>query len=74
MAIQGVSLTVMDKGDGFFRVGLIPETLEGTSLQFLAEGTRVNVEYDIIAKYIENLLSGSGKTIERGLTRNTSPR
>jgi riboflavin synthase alpha subunit len=29
----------------------------------------VNVEYDIIAKYIENLLSGNGKTSERGLTR-----
>jgi len=69
VAIQGVSLTVMEKGDGFFRVGLIPETLERTSLKFLAEGTRVNVEYDIIAKYIENLLSGNGKTSERGLTR-----
>ncbi len=69
LAIQGVSLTVIEKGNGFFRVGLIPETIESTSLRFLAEGSRVNVEYDIISKYIENLLTGSNINGGKYLTR-----
>ncbi len=63
VSVQGVSLTVMDAGNGFFRIGLIPKTLETTTLNDLEAGSIVNIEFDIVSKYIETLLAGrSGET------------
>jgi riboflavin synthase len=59
VAVQGVSLTVIDTQKGRFRVGLIPKTLETTTFGELSPGSRVNIEFDIVSKYIEALLSGS---------------
>ncbi len=59
IAVQGVSLTVIDSTKGRFRIGLIPQTLESTTLSELSAGSMVNIEFDILSKYIEALLSGS---------------
>jgi riboflavin synthase len=57
IAVDGVSLTVTRVGDGSFDVSLIPETLERTSLGKAAPGSRVNLEVDILAKYVEKLVT-----------------
>jgi riboflavin synthase len=56
VAIAGVSLTVAGLGGDRFEVSLIPETLERTTLGELAEGDRVNLELDVVARYVERLL------------------
>ena len=56
IAINGVSLTVAEVTDEGFRVALIPATLEKTNLGTLAPGDVVNVEVDVIAKYIYHLM------------------
>jgi riboflavin synthase len=57
VALAGVSLTVSDLGEDWVEVSLIPETLERTNLDGLGEGSRVNVECDVVAKYVERLVS-----------------
>jgi riboflavin synthase len=57
IALKGVSLTVADLGDSWAEVSLIPETLERTNLADLVPGDRLNVECDVIAKYVERLMS-----------------
>lgn len=52
IAVDGVSLTVNDVGDDWFRLDIIPHTLKNTNLQFLKVSSKVNVEFDIIGKYI----------------------
>lgn len=56
IAIEGVSLTVASVDDATFTVALIPHTLEVTSLGTLEAGARVNLEGDILAKYVASLL------------------
>jgi len=55
IAVDGVSLTVAEVDDEGFAVSLIPETLERTTLGAARPGTAVNVEVDVIAKYVEKL-------------------
>ena len=57
IALSGVSLTIAALGDGWIEVSLIPETLERTNLGDLAPGSKLNVECDIVAKYVERLLA-----------------
>jgi riboflavin synthase len=57
ITVDGVSLTVARIGDASFDVSLIPETLERTNLGAAAVGTPVNLEVDILAKYVEKLVS-----------------
>lgn len=57
ITLNGVSLTVAELGDAWAEVSLIPETLERTNLGDLAPGDRLNVESDVIAKYVERLMS-----------------
>jgi riboflavin synthase len=57
VAIDGISLTVTVVTYGAFKVLLIPHTMKNTALPQKAEGTRVNVETDIIAKYVEKFLA-----------------
>lgn len=60
VAINGVSLTVMDTGADWFSVGLIPHTQTVTNLDLLAAGSRVNLETDIFGKYVvANLQKGA---------------
>jgi riboflavin synthase len=56
IAVDGVSLTVAGIGPEAFSVSLIPETLERTNLATAAPGTPVNLEVDILAKYVEKLV------------------
>jgi riboflavin synthase len=55
IALSGVSLTVAALGDAWAEVSLIPETLERTNLGTVAAGDRLNVECDVVAKYVERL-------------------
>ena len=57
VAVNGVSLTVAALGDTWAEVSLIPETLERTNLGDAAPGDPLNVEVDVVAKYVERLLS-----------------
>lgn len=57
VAVQGVSLTVVDIDEDVFRVGLIPHTCEVTTLGDLEPGHRVNLEADIIGKYVRRYVS-----------------
>jgi riboflavin synthase len=61
VTVDGVSLTVAGLRDGGFEVSLIPETLERTTLGDAAAGARVNVEVDVVARYVERLVQGFGK-------------
>ncbi len=57
VAVDGVSLTVVDAGTDWFTVSLIPETLARTTLGRKQVGDTVNIETDIVAKYVERLLT-----------------
>jgi riboflavin synthase len=56
IAVNGASLTVIDRDEDGFTVGLIPFTQENTNLMKLRPGDRVNLESDVIARYVEQLL------------------
>ena len=58
MTVDGISLTVSSLGSDWFEVSLIPTTLELTTLGRAEIGTPVNLEVDVIAKYVERLLRG----------------
>jgi riboflavin synthase len=58
VAVDGVSLTVSALGTDWFEVSLIPETLARTTLGGRATGDLVNIEVDVLAKYVERLLAG----------------
>jgi riboflavin synthase len=53
ITIDGVSLTLVDANDEFFSVALIPHTLQATTLGELQIGSQVNLETDILAKYVQ---------------------
>jgi riboflavin synthase len=57
IALDGVSLTVAALGDEWVEVSLIPETLERTNLGEAARGRKLNVECDLVAKYVERLMT-----------------
>jgi riboflavin synthase len=57
VGLAGVSLTVSALGQDWLEVSLIPETLERTNLGELVAGRRLNVECDIVAKYVERLVA-----------------
>jgi riboflavin synthase len=64
IAVDGVSLTVSDLGDDWFQVSLIPETLERTVLGAADVGARVNLEVDVLAKYVERLTRGASPPVD----------
>jgi riboflavin synthase len=67
VTVDGISLTVVEvstsstNGEGSFTVSLIPETLARTTLGFKQPGDPVNLEVDVIAKYVERLLTHDDK-------------
>jgi riboflavin synthase len=56
VTVDGVSLTVAELSDDAFAVALVPHTLEATTLSALDPGRKVNLEVDVLAKYVERLL------------------
>lgn len=67
IAVDGVSLTISRLGEAEFDVALIPHTLSGTTLGGLRPGARVNVEVDLIGKYVERMLGE--RVVERASIR-----
>ena len=57
IAVNGISLTVVDVSGGAFTVAIIPHTLQHTNLSQVVAGGRVNLEVDLIARYVERMLS-----------------
>jgi riboflavin synthase len=58
ICVNGTSLTVVDSGDHFFSVCIIPYTYENTVFKTLKEGDEVNLEFDILGKYIAKMMKG----------------
>lgn len=56
IALNGISLTVIQAGRGYFTVGIIPHTWNTTNLCTVMRGNAVNVEVDVLAKYVEKLV------------------
>lgn len=61
ITVDGVSLTVVDAGPDYFTISLIPTTLALTTLGIKQPGDPVNLEVDVIAKYVERLLGADAK-------------
>ena len=57
ITVDGVSLTGAARGDDAFAVALVPHTLAATTLSELRPGHEVNLEADVLAKYVERLIS-----------------
>lgn len=62
VALDGVSLTVADLSNSYFRVSVIPHTQSQTTLLSKPLGAKINIETDIIAKYIENFTTQQSKS------------
>jgi riboflavin synthase len=60
VAVDGISLTVAALREGLFTVALIPYTLDHTNLRLARPGDGVNLEVDVVAKYVERLLQSRG--------------
>ncbi|MGQ0838908.1 riboflavin synthase [Actinokineospora sp.] len=71
ITVDGVSLTVVDVGPDWFTVSLIPETLRATTLGVRRPGDKVNLEVDVIAKYVEKLASPHLGATGRGTAEET---
>ena len=60
IAVEGISLTIAGLTERYFEVAIIPKTWELTNLSQLRAGDAVNLEVDVIAKYVEKLLAAGG--------------
>lgn len=58
ITVNGVSLTVVDSKEGLFSVAIIPYTYENTNFKTLEVGSQVNLEFDVIGKYVRRLTEG----------------
>lgn len=56
VSVNGVSLTVVDSSEGMFSVSIIPYTFDNTNFHSIKEGTPVNLEFDILGKYIMRIM------------------
>jgi len=57
VTVNGVSLTVIDSKENEFSVAIIPYTIENTTFKYLSQGDTVNLEFDVIGKYVSRLTS-----------------
>ncbi|CAN5291402.1 riboflavin synthase [soil metagenome] len=57
IAVNGISLTLFNVGKDIFSVAIIPYTFEHTNMQYVQPGTTVNIEFDIVGKYIQRMLN-----------------
>ncbi len=65
IAVDGISLTISELGDSEFSVAVIPHTIEKTNLKGIRDGDAVNLEVDIIAKYVRSYLE-RGRPVREG--------
>lgn len=69
ISVEGISLTIANLTDGYFEIAVIPKTWELTNLSTLKAGDEVNLEADVIAKYVERiLLYGKGADKAENIT------
>lgn len=68
ITIDGISLTVNSVGDDWFAVNIIPHTSDRTTLSHYAVGQKVNLEVDLIARYLERLLSAEQSALPETLS------
>ena len=65
MGVDGISLTVVDCGSDFFTVSVVPHSMKNTNLGSKEPGDNVNIEPDILAKYVESvIIHSAGKLIK----------
>ncbi len=69
VALDGISLTVRGLAGGSFTVAVIPHTYRNTNLQFRRPGDRLNLEVDVIARYVECLMGGGGGTLSEDILK-----
>ena len=69
VSVEGISLTIANLTEDYFEIAVIPKTWELTNLHDLKNGDAVNLEADVIAKYVERILNvrekPAGLTIEK---------
>ena len=68
ISVEGISLTIANLADDFFEIAVIPKTWELTNLSSLKTGDAVNLEADVIAKYVERILLYGRKESEETVT------
>jgi riboflavin synthase len=68
ICINGISLTVNEVNGAVFSVNIVPHTLQETTLHEAIVGTAVNLEVDLLARYLERLLTGDATTKQGGVT------
>ena len=61
VAVEGVSLTIAELTDDYFEIAVIPKIWEVTNFSQLKAGDKVNLEVDVIAKYVERILTSEGR-------------
>jgi len=66
VAVEGISLTIAELADDYFEVAIIPKTWEVTNFSRLLPGDDVNLEVDVIAKYVERLLGRDSLKLSKG--------
>jgi len=62
VAVNGISLTCFEVSENAFSVAIIPYTLENTNIREVVRGTFVNIEFDLIGKYVERMMSERKRT------------
>jgi riboflavin synthase len=65
VAVEGISLTIAALTDDYFEIAVIPKTWDVTNFSFLRQGDEVNLEVDVIAKYVERILALSGAGVRK---------
>jgi riboflavin synthase len=70
VCVEGISLTIASLGETFFDIAVIPKTWTATNLSTLSPGDAVNLEADIIGKYVERILS-QGAVIDNDISKET---
>lgn len=68
ISVEGISLTIADLGEEHFEIAVIPKTWQLTNLSTLRPGDEVNLEADVIAKYVERILLYGKKSSEEAIT------
>lgn len=68
ITVDGISLTIATLGDGWFEIAVIPHTWKATNLSALQRGAAVNLEVDIIAKYVERMMQPFAGSSQSTLT------
>ncbi len=69
IAINGISLTIAEVSQNGITIAVIPHTLKNTTLQGLTVGRLVNLEYDMIGKYVESFVKTDNKGLDENFLR-----